>query len=423
MRSTVRRSASITAVALAAGLVIGAAPSPAGAGARAPVVDFDPVTRYTVSGAVAEIVAATPDGGTLVYTDSETAEIGFVDITDPALPTELGTLAMGGSPTSVAVTPDGDFALVAVSNTNELVVVDVATRTAVHSIALGGQPDAVVVNKSGRYAAIAIENERNEDVDGGAMPQDPAGLLTIVDLVGDPDEWTTRDVALTGIADRFPTDPEPEFIDIRAGIAAVTLQENNHIVLVRLSSGAIVADFSAGTTTHAADLTDNATVSFTETLTDARREPDGIAWTPLGRLTTANEGDYDVDLTPGQFVGGRNFTVFGRGGGVRWERGANLERKANLAGLYPDSRSDAKGVEPEGVEVARFGGRTFAFIGAERGDFVAVYRLVGPEEAPLFVEILPTGARPEGLLAIPARGLFVSANEDDGTIDVFAADT
>ena len=125
----------------------------------------------------------------------------------------------------------------------------------------------------------------------------------------------------------------------------------------------------------------------------------------------------------GQFVGGRNFTVFGRRGGVRWERGANLERKAALAGLYPDSRSDAKGVEPEGVEVARFGGRTFAFIGAERGNFVAVYRLVGPEEAPLFVEILPTGARPEGLLAIPGRGLFVSANEDDGTIDIFAADT
>ena len=78
MRSTVRRSASFTAVAVAAGLLIGAAPSPAGAGGPAPVVDFDPVTRYTVSGAVAEIVATTPDGGRLVYTDSETAEIGFV---------------------------------------------------------------------------------------------------------------------------------------------------------------------------------------------------------------------------------------------------------------------------------------------------------------------------------------------------------
>lgn len=192
---------------------------------------------------------------------------------------------------------------------------------------------------------------------------------------------------------------------------------------MRLSDGSIVRDFTAGTTTHAADLTDNGTISFTETLTDARREPDGIAWTPLGRLVTANEGDYDIDLAESEFVGGRNFTVFGRRGGIRWERGANLERKANAVGLYPDGRSDAKGAEPEGAEVARFGGRTFAFIGAERGNFVAVYRLVGPQEAPVFVEILPTGDRPEGLVAIPGRGLFVSANEGDGTIDLFAADT
>ena len=51
------------------------------------------------------------------------------------------------------MTPDGDFALVAVSGTNELVVVDMTTRTPVHSIPLGGQPDAVVVNKSGRSRA------------------------------------------------------------------------------------------------------------------------------------------------------------------------------------------------------------------------------------------------------------------------------
>ena len=61
--------------------------------------------------------------------DVDVAEIGFVDITDPALPTEIGTLPLDGSPTSVAVTPDGDFALVAVSGTNELVVVDLETQT------------------------------------------------------------------------------------------------------------------------------------------------------------------------------------------------------------------------------------------------------------------------------------------------------
>ena len=39
---------------------------------------------------VAEIVSATPDGNTLVYPDSETKTVGFVDIHDPANPLSLG---------------------------------------------------------------------------------------------------------------------------------------------------------------------------------------------------------------------------------------------------------------------------------------------------------------------------------------------
>jgi len=170
--------------------------TPAGAqeGAPAPTPGFDPVTRYTVSGAVAETVAATPDGDTLVFTDSETLEVGFVDISDPGAPVEIATVTLEDSPTSVAVTPDDDLVLVAVSGTNELVVLDAESRAEVGSIPLGGQPDSVTVNKIGRYA-IAIENERDEGVDDGLMPQAPAGFLTIVALVGDPVDRTTRVVA------------------------------------------------------------------------------------------------------------------------------------------------------------------------------------------------------------------------------------
>ena len=49
------------------------------------------------------------------------------------------------------------------------------------------------MDADGRYAAIAIENQRDEGVSpGGALPQLPAGNLTIVDLVDDPAVWTTR---------------------------------------------------------------------------------------------------------------------------------------------------------------------------------------------------------------------------------------
>jgi TRAP-type mannitol/chloroaromatic compound transport system substrate-binding protein len=65
---------------------------------------------------VAEIVAASQDGNLLIYTDSATENVGFVDITDAANPVAAGTQAMGGEPTSVAVS--GQYALVAV-NTSE----------------------------------------------------------------------------------------------------------------------------------------------------------------------------------------------------------------------------------------------------------------------------------------------------------------
>jgi DNA-binding beta-propeller fold protein YncE len=383
---------------------------------------FNRVATFEVPGAVAEIVAASPDGQTLVYTNAEDKQLGFVSLADPAKPALIGTLPVAGEPTSVAITPDGRWALAVIHDTDQLTVVEMATRAVTATLPLGGQPDAIALSPDGRYAAIAIENERDEDLEDGKMPQAPPGFLTILDLVGAPAAWTKREVALTGLADRFPEDPEPEFVDIDArNIAAVTLQENNHVVLVNLADGAVISHWSAGTTTHAADTKEDDQIRFDGQIVAARREPDAIVWTPGGRLVTANEGDYDLDLAEGQFVGGRDFTLFEPNGVVAYEPGATLESEAAKAGLYPDGRSGSKGVEVEGVEIDRFDGVPFLFVGAERGHFVAVY-LLTDERNPLFRQILPTGERPEGLLAIPRRNLFVTANEGDGTISVFLRD-
>jgi DNA-binding beta-propeller fold protein YncE len=377
---------------------------------------FVPLATFDVQGEVAEIVATTPSGRLLVYTDSESQQIGFVDITSPESPVQLPSdvLDMGGEPTSVAITPNGRWALVAVHGPDDLAVVRLSTREIVRRIPLYGQPDCVAISPNGLFAAIAIENEREGG--DGEMPDDPPGNLTIINLVGPPNFWTTRVVSLEGIANRFTTDPEPEFVAIRWGsIAAVTLQENNHVVLVNLWTGGIVGDFEAGTTTHAADLQDDDVISFTDTLENARREPDAIAWTPKGQVVTANEGDYDLDV---EFVGGRDFTIFKTDGTVFFEPGSSLEEAAAAEGLYEDSRSDSRGCEFEGVAVEHFRGRPYLFVGAERCDLVGVYQL-DDEENPELIQLLSTGDRPEGLLAIPHRGLFVTANEGDGTLSIF----
>lgn len=362
----------------------------------------------------AEIVAASTDGMTLIYSNSPKGEIGFVDISDVKAPKGLGALAMGGEPTSIAVL--GSQALVAVDTSagdfvkpsGKLVVVDIATRKAVASIALPGQPDSIAVSKDGKFITVVIENERDESLNKGAMPQLPAGSLVIVDVAGAADTWKTRTVDLTGIATLYPSDPEPEYVDINENnIAVVTLQENNHIALVDLATGKITQHFSAGSVDLTqVDLTDKRpnVVDFTETQTTRLREPDGVTWISKTQFVTANEGDLNG--------GSRGFTVFNTDGTVAYEAGNALEHLTARIGHYNDKRSDAKGNEPENAEFGRFGGTDYLFVASERSSVLAVYDL-SKANAPAFKQVLPAALAPEGVLAIPSRNLLIAASEND----------
>ncbi|GAA4961582.1 hypothetical protein [Kineococcus glutinatus] len=418
-----RRRAAAAAALAAAPLALGTLLAPA-AEARTGA-EFVPRATFAVAGEVAEILSATPDGRTLLYTDSATGVVGLVDITLPAAPRQVGTVDVGGEPTSVAVTPDGRYAIAVVDTTDgafttpsgHLSVIDLRTRSIVRTLDLGGQPDSVAIAPDGRTAAVAVENQRDEDVvvagvEGG-LPQAPGGFLAVVDLGGRPAAWTTTRVDLTGLPGASsPQDPEPEYVDVnRDGIAAVTLQENNAVALVDLRRKRVVGSFSAGTVHRTdADTADDGAIAFDDEIT-APREPDAVQWTPDGNLVTADEGD----LAP---TGARGWTVFSPRGRVLWTSGSSAERALAGAGLYADGRSDNRGAEFEGAEVARFGGTPHAFIGAERGDAVLVYDL-DDERRPRLQQVLPTGDEPEGLLALPGRDLLVTADEGDGTISVF----
>jgi hypothetical protein len=200
-------------------------------------------------------------------------------------------------------------------------------------------------------------------------------------------------------------------------MVAITLQENNHVVIVDLAAGEVESHFSAGSVDlENVDLTDDGEVSLTESAADVPREPDAVAWLDNERLVTANEGDLNG--------GGRGFTVFDRSGAVLWDSGSETERRAAEAGIYPDDRSPKKGTEPETVAVADFGGGEMVFVALERANCVLVYDASGGQ--PVFRQLLTTGIGPEGVLPMPARGLVAVANEADpgeglaSTIDLFA---
>jgi len=387
----------------------------------------------------AEIVDATADGKLLVYTDSPSGRVGFIDISDPGKPQPGGAIDVGGEPTSVAVL--GDWALVAVNTSEDpdgedgplndydapsgaLVVFDIASRSELRRIELGGQPDSIALSPDQRFAAIVIENERDEDENDGLIPQLPAGSLQVIELSGSYEEWSVDTVDLTGLADIAPEDPEPEYVDINErNHAVVSLQENNHLVIVDLAGARVIEHFSAGSVTleridaTADELGPNEAglIQFTETI-ERRREPDAVHWIDDDTFATANEGDYeDADGIEG---GSRGFTLFNVSGEVEYDSGSDFEHELARAGHYPEGRSDAKGGEPEGLEVATLGGRKLLFVGSERANAVGVYDVTDGQ--PVFSQLLPTGIGPEGVRAIPSRGLLAVSAETDGADEGFA---
>lgn len=375
-----------------------------------PVASNLPADADKASATSSEIIAASDDGNTLIYSDSPYGAIGFVDITDPRAPKAGGIVKIDGEPTSVTVA--GGKVLAAV-NTGEsktkpdgkLFVIDLASRAVDKTCELGGQPDSITLSKDGTFAAIAIENERDEDVDDGAIPQMPAGSLKIVPIAGGTADCDAiRTVDLTGIAAIAPEDPEPEYVDVNSrGEIAVTLQENNHVAIVDAATAKVISHFPAGTVSlDKVDTKKDGALKFTGKMDDVPREPDTVQWLDDDRLVIANEGDWKG--------GTRGFSIFSKTGELLYDSGTAFEYEAAKAGHYPDHRNK-KGIEPEGAEVATFGDDRLIFIAAERASLVGVYRDTGAE--PQFLQLLPSGIGPEGILAIPSRNLFVTANEVD----------
>jgi alkaline phosphatase len=206
-----------------------------------------------------------------------------------------------------------------------------------------------------------------------------------------------------------------------------------------------------------------------ERLKDSELDPDIFPdWLDeddaMGRLEisqvkadTDNNGLVDTIWT----FGSRSFSLFEIGGkskgkgkktglSLAYDSGSDLE--LITAALMPtafnsnndendsfDSRSDAKGPEPEAVEIGLVDGRTYAFIGLERIGGVMVYEVSNPD-APQFVQYFNNrdfgvedveadlaaagDLGPECVLFIPAAespngaNLLVVSNEISGSISV-----
>jgi hypothetical protein len=171
----------------------------------------------------------------------------------------------------------------------------------------------------------------------------------------------------------------------------------------------------------------------------------------LGRLhVSALDGDLDGDgdLDEIHAFGARSLGIWTAAGELVSDTGSLFEdvTAASLANEFNsnndenmsfDSRSDDRGPEPEGLEVAEISGRIYAFVGLERVGGIVVLDVSDPR-APVFIEYVNPrdfsgsaergSARdlgPEGSRFVPAgesptgRGLLLVGNEVSGTTTAY----
>jgi hypothetical protein len=134
-----------------------------------------------------------------------------------------------------------------------------------------------------------------------------------------------------------------------------------------------------------------------------------------------------TDSVSGSLVtfGARSFSIRDEAGNIVFDSGSQLDAKAIELGIYDDSRSDDKGVEPEGVELMVIGDRTYAFIGLERTtkSAIGIFDITDPANASFIDMIVSDGdIAPEGLEGFTIGGMhyLAVANEVSNTTTVYS---
>ncbi|MEA2053199.1 MAG: 5'-nucleotidase C-terminal domain-containing protein [Euryarchaeota archaeon] len=148
-------------------------------------VNFDP------SGKEAEIIAFTPDQKNLLVTNSKENTLIILNISDLTEIKEKRVLDLSsyGEPTSVAVSPNGEYALVSIAdgvnptvNPGKVVAISLLPQGQNEIFAefsVDQVPDSLGITPDGNYAVIANEAENEEDI-----PEDDAivGSISVINL-------------------------------------------------------------------------------------------------------------------------------------------------------------------------------------------------------------------------------------------------
>jgi 2',3'-cyclic-nucleotide 2'-phosphodiesterase (5'-nucleotidase family) len=468
---------------------------------------------------------------------SSNAGIQVVDLTDPAAPTLITTIApsslgvvgltsddvssvavrkgTGGNPSVLAA------AIITTKPTNGYVIfLNAADGSLLGSIVVGSNPDHINFTPDGTKLLVANEGE----LDGGSADvaaDTTLGTVSIINLAAGFGSLTSTTADFTafdtqvsalrsagvrifknaGGTDAVPSkDFEPEYFAISADStkALVTLQEANAVAVLDIATSTFtsvkplgkkdfstlradfsdrdgagasnlvnpatgspvfglympdaIASYSSGgqtyyvTANEGDDRNDFLTPDETTTVSNSGYDLDDTVFpnettlkanAVLGRLgvvnTLGNRGDTDGDgdIDEIQMLGARSFSILDAAGNRVFDSGDMIEMimaSQHLAN-FDDGRSDNKGPEPEGVTVASFGGRSYAFVGLERSGMVLAFDVTNPAAVTYTTSFKRTGDQnPEGMVVVSAadspsgKPLLLTANETSNTLTIFEID-
>lgn len=387
-----------------------------------------------------------------------------------------------GDMTSVAVSPDRSKLAVAIQAKNYTDTGVVAlfscnadgSLTLLSTVSVGVQPDMLTFAGNDTILT-ADEGEPREE------GEDPKGSVTIIKVSSENsmsaksvyfddfdekrDELTSRGV-LVQKGKKPSTDFEPEYIAVSGNMAYVSLQEENAIAVLDITSGVFSNVYPLGFQDYGVtkvDLEKNDKIELKNYKNVyGIKMPDGISAATIGGKTyllTANEGDsradwpgYDnewenktsptgnvtldykvvwfkADMWDGlddqkdYVFGGRSFSIYevtANGLNLVFDSGSDFEQvtaeklpdyfNASNDKTSFDNRSGKKGPEPESVVTGTVGGKTYAFIAIERIGGVMVYDITDPGKAKFanyinsreFDEAIKGDVSPEGLCFVSA---------------------
>lgn len=296
---------------------------------------------YQVAGIVGNVLTLTTD----FDGDSEVNEPGVV--LTVYRHDGQSSVAQDVEPEYIAVAPDGNTAYVTLQENNAVAIIDLGTKQATAIVPLGTKNHSIPGNE------LDASDEDGPDGDiGVGIKNHPVHGFFMPDSIA-----------------AFTIGEETFLITANEGDAR---EYEAFVEEVRYKDIAIDAD----------------------AIDDASPFSDDAE---LGRLATTltNDTDSDGDIDFLGCFGARSFSIWDSNGKLLADSGSDFARiTANRFGTSfnndndetdGDSRSDAKGCEPEAVAVGVVGQHTYAFIGLERMGGIMVYNVSIPE-SPSFVQ-------------------------------------